>query len=137
MDFDANYASARQPLLASNIVATSQPLAAQAGIRTLLRGGNAVDAAVAAAIALTVVEPTSNGIGSDAFAIVWDGTDLHGLNASGRSPAGWTADRFAGLDEMPRRGWDTITVPGAVSAWRALSDRFGVLSFGELFEPAI
>jgi len=103
----------------------------------LLRGGNAVDAAVATAIALTVLEPTSNGIGSDAFAIVWDGTNLHGLNASGRSPAGWTPERFAGMQEMPQRGWDTVTVPGAVSAWRALSDRFGVLSFGELFGPAM
>jgi len=103
----------------------------------LLQGGNAVDAAVAAAIALTVVEPTSNGIGSDAFAILWDGTSLHGLNASGRSPAGWTPERFAGLEEMPQRGWDTVTVPGAVSAWRALSDRFGVLPFGDLFQPAI
>src|SRR5580698_6773539 len=111
MDFDSAYPSARQPLLANNVVATSQPLAAQAGIQMLLRGGNAVDAAVATAIALTVVEPTSNGIGSDAFAIVWDGASLHGLNASGRSPAGWTPERFAGLEAMPKRGWDTITVP--------------------------
>src|SRR5471030_3321481 len=136
-DWQFPYPSQRMPVLAANVVATSQPLAAQAGLRMLMQGGNAVDAAVATAIALTVVEPTSNGIGSDAFAIVWDGTNLHGLNASGRSPAGWTADRFAGLESMPQRGWDTVTVPGAVSAWRALSDRFGVLSFGELFEPAI
>lgn len=137
MDFDSSYLSARQPIVAKNIVATSQPLAAQAGLRMLLSGGNAVDAAVATAIALTVVEPTSNGIGSDAFAIVWDGTGLHGLNASGRSPAGWTPERFHGLESMPQRGWDTVTVPGAVSAWRSLSDRFGVLPFGDLFEPAI
>lgn len=103
----------------------------------LLQGGNAVDAAIAAAIALTVVEPTSNGIGSDAFAILWDGSELHGLNASGRAPAGWTPERFAHLAEMPRRGWDSITVPGAVSAWVALSEKFGRLPFEKLFEPAI
>ena len=82
------YPTFRRPLLAKNVVATSQPLAAQAGLRMLLEGGNAIDAAVATAIALTVLEPTSNGIGSDAFAIVWDGKELHGLNASGRSPKG-------------------------------------------------
>src|SRR5476651_1902287 len=96
-----DYPSVRQPLYAKNIVATSQPLAAQAGLRMLLKGGNAVDAALAAAIALTVVEPTSNGIGSDAFAILYDGSKLHGLNASGRSPAGWTRERFAGYSAMP------------------------------------
>src|SRR5579859_2857166 len=100
MGSDREYPTFRRPLLAKNVVATSQPLAAQAGLRMLLQEGNSVDAAVAAAIALTVVEPTSNGIGSDAFAIVWDGTELHGLNASGRSPAGWTAERFAHLDRM-------------------------------------
>ena len=103
----------------------------------LLQGGNAVDAAIATAITLTLVEPTSNGVGSDAFAIVWDGAKLHGLNASGRSPAGWTAERFAHLEEMPQRGWDAVTVPGAVSAWAALSARFGKLSFDQLFEPAM
>jgi gamma-glutamyltranspeptidase/glutathione hydrolase len=103
----------------------------------MLQGGNAVDAAIATAIALTVVEPTSNGIGSDAFAIVWDGSELHGLNASGRSPAGWTSDRFAGLEKMPQRGWDSVTVPGAVSAWVALSSRFGRLPFEKLFDLAI
>jgi len=103
----------------------------------LRQGGNAVDAALATAIALTVVEPTSNGIGSDAFAIVWDGNALHGLNASGRSPAGWTAERFAHLEKMPERGWDAVTVPGAVSAWVELSSRFGALPFVKLFEPAI
>lgn len=137
MNFETHYPSVRQPLLAKNIVATSQPLAAQAGLRMLLQGGNAVDAALAAAIALTVVEPTSNGIGSDAFAILWDGAQLHGLNASGRSPAGWTPERFAGMETMPIRGWDAVTVPGAVSAWRALSERFGRLEFEKLFGPAI
>ncbi len=137
MDPDKTYSSVRQPLFAQNVVATSQPLAAQAGLRMLANGGNAVDAALAAAIALTVVEPTSNGIGSDAFSILWDGKGLHGLNASGQSPSGWTPERFSHLDQMPVRGWDTITVPGAVSAWVGLSERFGRLPFEHLFEPAI
>src|SRR2546423_2580064 len=104
-DFEFPYRSARMPVLARNVVATSQPLAAQAGLRMLLAGGNAIDAAVAAAIALTVVEPTSNGIGGDLFAILWDGQSVHGLNASGRSPAAWTPEVFAGQPTMPRRGW--------------------------------
>ena len=119
------------------MVATSQPLAAQAGLRMLLRGGNAVDAAIAAAMALTVVEPTGCGVGSDAFAIVSDGGALHGLNASGRSPAGWSADRFAGRDAMPERGWESVTVPGAVSGWVALWRRFGRLPFADLAAPAV
>ena len=103
----------------------------------MARGGNAADAALATAITLTVVEPSGNGIGSDAFAILWDGKEVHGLNASGRSPSAWTADRFAGMDRIPFRGWESVTVPGAVSAWVALSDRFGKLPFEVLFEPAI
>ncbi len=137
LDFHNPYPSSRAPVLGRNVVATSQPLAAQAGLRMMLKGGNAVDAAIATAIALTVVEPTGCGLGSDAFAIVWDGTALHGLNGSGRSPAGWTAERFAGRDVMPQRGWDSVTVPGAVSAWIALSRRFGRLPFATLAEPAI
>ncbi len=131
------YRSQRMPVLAKNVVATSQPLAASAGLRMLLAGGNAVDAALAAAIALTVVEPTSNGIGSDAFAIVWDGKKLSGLNASGKSPLGLEARRFADMQYMPTRGWDPVTTPGAVSAWMELSKRFGKLPFADLFEPAI
>jgi gamma-glutamyltranspeptidase/glutathione hydrolase len=103
----------------------------------LLKGGNAADAAVAAAIAMTVVEPVMNGIGSDAFALVWDGEALHGLNGSGRSPASWSRDRFSARSVMPTDGWDAVTVPGAVSAWAALSARFGRLPFQELFLPAI
>jgi len=99
--WDLPYPSQRSPLLAKNVVATSQPLAAQAGLRMLLKGGNAVDAAVAAAITLTVVEPTMNGIGGDAFALVWAEGKLHGLNASGRAPAAWSPARFAGRDSMP------------------------------------
>lgn len=132
-----NYPSRRSPVLADNMVSTSQPLAAQAGLSMITRGGNAADAAVASAIALTVVEPTGNGVGSDAFAILWDGTQLHGLNASGRSPAAWTQEKFAGRDEMPMHGWDSVTVPGAVSAWVEISAKFGKLPFQTLFEPAI
>src|SRR5512134_3274656 len=105
-DWHFPYVSQRMPTLARNVVATSQPLAAQAGLAMLQKGGTAVDAALAAAITLTVVEPTSNGIGSDAFCILWDGKKLQGLNASGRSPAAWSLDRFKGLSQMPIRGWD-------------------------------
>ncbi|HEY7574268.1 MAG TPA: gamma-glutamyltransferase, partial [Thermoanaerobaculia bacterium] len=136
-DFTSPYPTRRRPTLARNVVSTSQPLAAQAGLRMLLSGGNAVDAALAAAITLTVVEPISNGIGSDAFAIIWDGSELHGLNASGRSPAAWTPEYFKGQKTVPSRGWDSVSVPGCVSAWVDLSKRFGKLPFPKLFEPAI
>jgi gamma-glutamyltranspeptidase/glutathione hydrolase len=137
MDWEQPYRAARSPVCADNVVASSQPLAVQAGLDAMRRGGNAVDAALATAIALTVVEPNNNGVGSDAFAIVWDGAQLVGLNASGRSPAGWTDARFAGQDAMPELGWDTVTVPGAVSAWSALSQRYGRLPFADLFAAAI
>ena len=127
----------RAPVLARNMVAASQPLAAQAGVQALARGGNAIDAALATAIALTVVEPTMNGIGGDAFALVWDGDRLHGLNASGRAPLAWNPQRFAGQERMPALGWGSVTVPGAVSSWMALSERFGALPFEDLFESAI
>jgi gamma-glutamyltranspeptidase / glutathione hydrolase len=136
-DWTAAYPSRRQPIFARNAVATSQPLATQAGIAMLRAGGNAIDAALATAIALTVVEPCSNGLGSDVFAIVWDGRELAGLNASGRAPAAWTPERFARYREMPRAGWDTVTIPGAVSAWVALSQRYGKLPFADLFVSAI
>ena len=131
------YRSRRSPVFARNVVATSQPLATQAGIAALRNGGNALDAALAAAITLVVVEPTGNGLGSDAFCILWDGSNLHGLNASGRAPAAWSPARFAGRQRMPERGWETVTVPGAVSAWADLSARFGRLPFAHLFAPAI
>ena len=127
--------------MASNVVSTSQPLATQAGMSMLQQGGNAVDAAIAAAITLTVVEPTSNGIGSDGFSLVWDGGKLHGLNASGRSPATWTPEyittKYPALKTMPVRGIDSVTIPGAVSQWVALSEKFGKLPFASLFAPAI
>lgn len=129
------YPTLHRPVFARNVVSTSQPLAAQAGLAVLAKGGNAVDAAIATAITLTVVEPISNGVGSDAFALVWDGERLHGLNASGRAPAAWKPEYFQ--HRIPVRGWNSVTVPGAVAAWVDLSERFGVLPFAELFEAAV
>ncbi|WP_109482605.1 gamma-glutamyltransferase family protein [Paraburkholderia sp. C35] len=138
------YPTLRMPVFARNIVSTSQPLAAQAGLRMLWKGGNAVDAAIAAAAAITVVEPVSNGLGSDAFALVWDGKKLHGLNASGVAPAAWNVDYFRrkygennGVAVQPVRGWDTVTVPGVIAGWEALHKKFGSLPFADLMEPAI
>jgi gamma-glutamyltranspeptidase/glutathione hydrolase len=136
------YPSTRQPVFARNLVATSHPLAAQAGLRMLAAGGNAVDAAVAAAAVMTLVEPCSNGLGSDAFCILWDGKALHGLNASGRAPQAWTPEYFRGKygsasSQPPVRGWDAVTIPGAIASWVALSERFGKLPFGDLLAPAI
>lgn len=132
---DPVYPSRRSPILAENIISTSQPLATQAGISILQQGGNAVDAAIATAATLTIVEPTGCGLGSDAFCILWDGKELHGLNASGRAPAAWTPERFA--EGMPQHGWDSVTVPGAVSAWVSLSQRFGKLDLATVLAPAI
>jgi gamma-glutamyltranspeptidase/glutathione hydrolase len=137
LDWRQPYPSRRTPLLAANAVATSHALAAQAGVAMLQAGGNAVDAALASAITLTVVEPCSNGAGSDLFAIVWDGRELVGLNASGRAPAAWSPAHFAAKGVIGPRGWSAVTIPGAVSGWVALSRRFGKLPFADLFEPAI
>ncbi|MEV1286033.1 gamma-glutamyltransferase family protein [Micromonospora sp. NPDC049679] len=148
---------ARTPLYAPHgAVATSQPLAAAAGLAVLRRGGNAVDAALATAITLTVVQPGSNDIGGDLFALVWDGARLHGLNASGRSPATLTRTAVfaatdgqgapsspahggaqAGAVGLPTRGWLPVTVPGAPAGWRDLHDRFGALPFADLFADAV
>ena len=141
-NFNNPYSSTRLPVFARNIVSTSHPLAAQAGLRMLWRGGNAVDAAIAAAAVLTIVEPVSCGLGSDAFCILWDGQQLHGLNASGRAPQAWTPEYFQrkyGDNAMnpPKRGIDSVTVPGAVASWVALSERFGKLPFEDLMQPAI
>src|SRR5687768_13527848 len=131
------YAWPRKPLLAANVVATSQPLAAQAGLQMLAAGGSAVDAILATAITLTLVEPVSNGIGSDAYAIVWDGNRLHGMNASGRSPAAWTPEFVSAWKTMPQRGWNSVSVPGCISAWVEMHKRWGKLPFEKLFERAI
>ena len=125
----------------NNAIATSHPLAVRAGEQIFAQGGSAVDAAIAAAAVLTVVEPTGCGLGSDAFAQVWDGRQLHGLDASGPAPAAWTPEYFVNkhgpIDRVPQRGIDSVTVPGAVAAWSVLSARFGQLPFADLLQPAI
>jgi gamma-glutamyltranspeptidase/glutathione hydrolase len=141
-DWTNPYPTTRTPVFARNIVATSQPLAASAGLMMMRSGGNAVDAAIASAAAICVTEPCSNGLGSDHFAIVWDGTRLHGLNASGTAPSTWTPEYFHrryGSDPAarPMRGWDSVTVPGAVAGWAALHRRFGRLPFEDVLAPAI
>ena len=137
LDYSAPYPSSRSPVMGRNVVATSQPLASMAAMEMFGQGGNAVDAVVAAAMTLTVVEPTGCGIGSDGFAILWDGQELQGLNSSGRSPAAWTVDRFAGRATMPERGWESVTTPGAVAAWVELVSRFGKLELEQIATPAI
>lgn len=143
IQYDASsypYSSQRMATFAKNgMVATSQPLAAQAGLDILKKGGNAIDAAIATAACLTVVEPTSNGIGGDAFAIVWAKGGLYGLNASGPAPQGISIEavKAAGHEQMPAYGWYPVTVPGAPSAWVALSERFGKLPLTEVLKPAI
>ena len=119
------------------VIATSESHATEAGIDCFKNGGNAVDAALAAAITLTVTEPCSNGIGGDGFAIVAKKNKLYGLNASGKSPLNWKREHFEQYQEMPERGWDTVTTPGVVSQWVSLHDRFGCLPFKELFRSAI
>jgi len=144
-DWTNPYPTIRTPVFARNIVATSQPLAAQAGLRMLQQGGNAVDAAIAAGAVITMTEPCSNGFGADNFAIVWDPATrkLHGLNSSGTAPAAWTPDYFRrkyGDDlrkNRPTRGWDTVSIPGAVAGWALLHRRFGKLPFADLLAPAI
>ena len=139
------YPSQRYPIYAKNgMVNCSSPQAAAAGLEVLRRGGNAMDAAVAAAAALTVVEPTANGIGSDAFALVWSEKDqqLFGLNASGPAPMLASIERIKadGREEngrMPRLGWTPVTVPGAPGAWAELNRRFGRLNLKEDLAPAV
>lgn len=143
MNFDPlnyHYPSRRSVVYARRgMVCASQPLAAQAGLDMLKEGGNAVDAAIAAAACLTVLEPTSNGLGSDAFALVWTGGKLHGLNASGRAPRSLSAGlvRELGCKEVPARGWIPVMVPGAPSAWAELAQKFGRLPLEAVLAPAI
>lgn len=137
IDYSFPYPSRRPLVCAENVVATSQPLAAQAGLHMLQQGGNAVDAALAAAIAATVVEPTGCGLGGDAFALLWDGQAMQCLNGSGPSPQAWTPEVFSHLQRMPSRGWLSVTVPGVVASWEALSQKYGSLPFSALFQPAI
>ena len=132
----------RSPVLGRNgMIASSQPLATAAGLRILQQGGNAVDAALAAAAVLNVVEPMMTGIGGDAFALVyWSKTrQLHGFNGSGRAPYRMTLDylKKKGYSQMPESGPDTVTVPGAVDAWIALLEKFGTLRLEQILAPAI
>lgn len=125
--YDNPFASKRTNVIARNgVVCTGNNLATQAGLRMLMQGGNAVDAAIATAACLTVVEPCSNGLGSDGFAIVWMKNKMYGMNSSGHSPYAISIDK---VDEIPKRGWIPVTVPGAVKGWKALSERFGSLPF--------
>ena len=123
----------------SAMIATSHPLAAQAGLDIIKKGGNAIDAAIATAAMLTVVEPTSNGIGGDAFALVWTKNKLYGLNGSGPAPMAISVDKLseAGCDAIPVFGHIPVTVPGTPATWAELSATFGALPFEELLQPAI
>ncbi|MBU6468448.1 MAG: gamma-glutamyltransferase family protein [Betaproteobacteria bacterium] len=134
------YPSTRTPIFARNIVSTSHPLAAQAGLKILQLGGNAVDAAIAAAAVMIIVEPVSNGLGGDCFAQVWDGKQLYALNASGQAPEAWDINYFKHKyppGTRPKRGWDSVTVPGVIKGWSMLHQRFGQLSWEQLFDSAI
>jgi len=134
------YGSRRQIVYGSRgMVATSQHLAAMAGMDILKKGGNAIDAAIATAMALTVVEPCSNGIGSDAFAIIWKDGKLHGFNSSGYSPASINIDavKALGHKEMPKMGPLAVTVPGAPAAWAELNRTMGRLPLSEVAAPAV
>ncbi len=123
------------------IVATSQTLASQAGAQVLARGGSAMDAAIAANAVLGVVEPESDGIGGDLFAIYWDAKTgkLSAINSSGWAPTGLTIDflKSQGETKMPQVGIHSVTVPGCVDGWEKLHKRFGKLPWADLFQPAI
>lgn len=143
MKFDAminRYPSWRNVVYGGRgMVATSQPLAAQAGLEVLRRGGNAIDAAIATATCLTVTECGSNGIGGDVFALVWTEGKLRGLNASGPAPGRLSAEVLweKGLRQMPKYGFEAVTVPGAPAAWAELSRTYGRLSLREVMESAV
>ena len=135
------FASRSEIIGQNGMVATSHPLATQIGLDILKQGGTAIDAAIAANIALGLMEPTGNGIGGDLFAIVWDANEkkLHGLNASGPAPKNISIDYFVknGLNKIPSYGPLPVTVPGAVDGWVKLHEKFGKMDFQSLFEPTI
>lgn len=143
MKFEAySFPSRRSNVIARNgVVATSQPLAAQAGLAILQAGGNAVDAAIATVATLCVTEPCSTGIGGDAFALIWMAGEeqLVGLNASGPAPAGLTGDwmRAQGYDTFPARGGLAVTVPGSLRGWELALGRYGTMDLGRILAPAI
>ncbi len=137
---DYPFSSKRKVLFARNgMVGTSQPLAAQAGLDILKEGGNAVDAAIATAACFTVLEPTSNGLGGDAFVLFWKDGKLCGLNSSGPAPASISVDavKKRGYTEMPKTGFLPVTVPGIPAAWAALSKKHGELEFQNTLQRAI
>ena len=143
MKFDAlyqPYQMSRYSVAArKGMVCSSSALASSAGTEILKKGGNAVDAAIATAAVLCVVEPVSNGVGGDAFEIVWMKDRMYGLNASGCSPEDISVEkvRELGYEKMPKRGWIPVTVPGEPKAWAELSERFGRLPLSEVLKPAI
>lgn len=138
-----DFPSRRSVVRAQNgMVATSQPLASVAGLRMLLHGGNAIDAAIAAAATLNVVEPMSTGIGGDMFALVWMAREqkLYALNGSGRAPAALTIQecRARGATrDIPYTGWLPVTIPGALDGWAQMHNRFGALPWADILQPAI
>ncbi len=138
-DYGSNMSKQKVVYGYNGMVATTQPSAAQAGLDILKKGGNAIDAAVATAACLTVVEPTSCGIGGDAFAIIWHDGKMHGLNSSGFAPYGISIEKLKekGYTKIPEYGWCSVTVPGVPAAWRELSDKFGRLGMAETLNPAI
>ena len=134
------YPSRRSVVYGSRgMVAASSPLASQAGLAVLKMGGNAIDAAIATAAALTIVEPTSNGLGSDVFALIWKDGKLHGINGSGFAPRSLSPDFFhsRGCESVPPFGWPVVTVPGAVATWSELSEKMGKLPFRDVLSPAV
>ncbi len=143
MEFEKySFPSRRSNVIARNgLVATSQPLAAQAGLDILKAGGNAVDAAIATVATLCVVEPTSTGIGGDAFALIWMANEqkLMGINASGPAPAALTADllRQQGHETMPTLGPHTVTVPGSLRGWQLALERYGSMGLDKLLARPI
>jgi gamma-glutamyltranspeptidase/glutathione hydrolase len=137
----ATFASRSEVIAPEGMAATSHPLASQIAIDVLKKGGNAIDAAIAANAALGLMEPTGCGVGGDLFAIVWSAADqkLYGLNGSGRSPMGLSLEYFEqeGLTKIPAYGPLPVSVPGAVDAWFALHAKFGSQSMSEILAPAI
>ena len=136
-----DFASRSEVIAQNGMVATSHPLATQIGLDVLKKGGNAIDAAIAANIALGLMEPTGNGIGGDLFVIIWDekSKKLYGLNASGPSPNDISIDYFKenNLSKIPPYGPLPVTVPGAVDGWIKMHERFGSMNFEDLFTPTI
>ena len=137
----ALFATRSEVIAPHAMAATSHPLATQIALETMKKGGNAIDAAIAANAALGLMEPTGNGIGGDLYAIVWDAENgkLHGLNASGRSPKTLTLDYFReqGLEKIPAYGPLPVSVPGTVDGWFELHGRFGTLPMSEILAPTI